>query len=173
MANTFELIETISVGAGGIANVTFSSIPQKYTDLLIKASVRTNRTSALGISDAIELRFNSSTSTYNGRICFTDGSSAGSQSYTSTGGFTASGNQSSNAGLFSSSDVYICNYSGSTFKQWSGEYCAENDATFGYIFMDGGLWSTTTPITSIFCVSVSSVDIMQHSVISLYGISKS
>lgn len=172
MANTFTLIETINVGAGGAVSVTFNSIPQTYTDLLIKASVKTNRTSTLAISDAIETRFNNSTSTYSGIICFTDGSTAGSQTYASTGGFTASGNQTSNTNIFSSSDMYIHNYSGSTFKPWSGDYCAENNAQFGYVFMDGGLWSTTSPITSIVCVPVSA-NLMQYSTISLYGISKS
>jgi hypothetical protein len=172
MANTFTLIETISVGSGGIASVTFNSIPQTYTDLLIKASVKTNRTSALAISDGLTIKFNNSTSTYSNRILYTDGSSAGSQAGSSAG-ITVSGNQTSNANIFSNSEMYICNYSASTFKQFSSENCAENNATFGYVIADGGLWSTTDPITSIVCVSGSAVDIMQYSVISLYGISKS
>jgi len=171
MPNTFTIIERIEVGAGGASSVTFNSIPQTYTDLLMKVSARTNRTVAFGISDSIELRFNNTTTTYSGRFCFTDGSSASSQAYTSTLGVTASGNQASNANMFSSSEIYISGYSGSTFKPTSGEYAAENNATFGYLFIDAGLWSTTSAITSIVCVPLNA-PFLQYSTLALYGISR-
>ena len=37
---TFTKIETITVGSGGAASVTFSSIPQTFTDLVMKISSR-------------------------------------------------------------------------------------------------------------------------------------
>ena len=38
MANTMKALQTVTVGAGGAATVTFSSIPQTYTDLILVVS---------------------------------------------------------------------------------------------------------------------------------------
>jgi hypothetical protein len=40
MANTFELITSSTVGSGGAASITFTAIPQTYTDLKILYSTR-------------------------------------------------------------------------------------------------------------------------------------
>ena len=40
MAVTHNLISTITVGSGGAASIDFTSIPQTYTDLLVKISLR-------------------------------------------------------------------------------------------------------------------------------------
>ena len=40
---TMTPIQTVTVGSGGAANITFSNIPQTYTDLVIKISARSNR----------------------------------------------------------------------------------------------------------------------------------
>lgn len=166
------LIQTYNIGSGGIASVTFASIPQTYTDLLITASVRTARTGASTISDGLELRLNNTTSGYSGRFGFTDGSSASTQSYTATAGLTVSANAAT-ANIFSNSQAYIPNYTSSGFKTINSENCAENNAVFGYVLFDTALWSNTAAITSIVCIPTSATNILEHSTISLYGISKS
>ena len=45
MANTFEQITTVTVGSGGASSIDFTSIPQTYTDLVIKTSARNTSTS--------------------------------------------------------------------------------------------------------------------------------
>ena len=57
MPDTFSKITTVTVGSGGAANITFSSIPQVYTDLCIKISART--TNAY-FRDSVEVRPNGS-----------------------------------------------------------------------------------------------------------------
>ena len=45
--STFVLIEKYTVGAGGVSSVTLGlggTIPQTYTDLVVKASIRTDYT---------------------------------------------------------------------------------------------------------------------------------
>jgi len=62
MANTYTLLETITVGAAGAASVTFNSIPQTgYTDLVIKASPRSDRAN---VKDTIDLKFNGTKDIY-------------------------------------------------------------------------------------------------------------
>mgnify|MGYP003350850134 CR=1 FL=1 len=54
--STYVLISSYTVSAsGGVANFTFSSIPQTYTDLLLRASARTLRSGAYedGLGDEI------------------------------------------------------------------------------------------------------------------------
>ena len=55
MANTYIKIASNTVGSGGVSSITFSSIPQTYTDLVIKASVRTSRGFT---NDALSIKLN-------------------------------------------------------------------------------------------------------------------
>ena len=59
MANpTMTLIASNTVGSGGVASVTFSSIPATYTDLILKSSSRDTTTS---VSAQINIQFNGDT----------------------------------------------------------------------------------------------------------------
>jgi hypothetical protein len=40
MANTYEIISSVTVGAGGAAYIEFTNIPQTYTDLNLVFSGR-------------------------------------------------------------------------------------------------------------------------------------
>ncbi|CAB4173630.1 hypothetical protein UFOVP973_1, partial [uncultured Caudovirales phage] len=46
MANTYVLLNSNTVGVGGTASVTFSSIPQTYTDLMVRISARSTLSGA-------------------------------------------------------------------------------------------------------------------------------
>ena len=59
MANTYQLINSNTVGSGGTATVTFSSIPATYTDFKVVASARTNASNAY--NDWIVVSYNGST----------------------------------------------------------------------------------------------------------------
>ena len=60
---TMTKIASNTVGSGGVASFTFSSIPQTYTDLFIKASLRTG-TGGVG---SYQFTFNGSASGYSER----------------------------------------------------------------------------------------------------------
>jgi hypothetical protein len=48
MTANYVLLEKITVGAAGASSVTFSGIPQTgYTDLILKASIRTGTISSV------------------------------------------------------------------------------------------------------------------------------
>jgi hypothetical protein len=168
MANTYTLIQTIPISSS-VASVTFSAIPQTYTDLIMKVFARTDRAS--GVSDAVYLQFNNSTSSYTGRYVYTDGSSVGSQSYSSIVGASAT-SAGATSNVFSNCEVYITNYTGSMNKTFINDSVTENNATQSYLIYDSGMWANSAAITSIVCVGING-NIVAGSTLSLYGISKS
>ena len=65
MANTYTLLETITVGAAEASSVTFNNIPQTgYTDLVVKISARSTYANTFA---NIKIGFNGSTSTFSYR----------------------------------------------------------------------------------------------------------
>jgi hypothetical protein len=87
MANTFELISSVTATSG--TSVSFTSIPQTYTDLCIFASIRTTYTGGGAVSSAIQ--FNSTTTGYTSRYIQYYGASSvvsGSDTTSTMGGIT-------------------------------------------------------------------------------------
>jgi hypothetical protein len=168
MAVTHKLIQTVTVGAGGAASVEFTSIPGTYTDLVLISSLR----SVNGANDLLmTLAFNGSTSNFTSRYLYGNAPGgtgvSGSNSYFH-GNVNGAG---STASIFTSTSLYIPNYTGSTNKSYSLDNTMENNSTASYPFLVAGLWSQTAAITSITITNAS--NFAQYSSASLYGISKS
>jgi hypothetical protein len=171
MANTFEIIASSTVGAGGTSNITFSSIPQTYTDLVIKYSLRNTLAS---INDNINMTFNSSTAGYSDVVLIGGGSSASSFSRSSRSEisyfYQNSANSTSNA--FSNGEIYIPNYSNSSVnKSVSIDSVIENNATGCVLAIDAALLQNTAAITSI-TFNSNNGTFVQYGTIYLYGIKK-
>ena len=176
MANpTMTLIGTpITVGSGGAASVTFSSIPATYTDLKLVMSARTTAAEYRSVG---VMYFNSDTTgaNYSYRLLYGIGSGTGSASGTGTGGgflFYVDG-ASNTASTFNNLDVYIPNYTATTTKSFSNDGVSEtNDATNNGIGLNASLWSGTAAISSITLSSFSG-NFAQYSTFYLYGIKNS
>jgi hypothetical protein len=166
MATTYTLISSVTVGSGGAANITFSSIPATYTDLLVKLSIRTVQTDTF---DLIKMYFNGTESNVSMRELYGTGSAAasGSQSQNRLG--YVSGN-SSTSNTFGSSELYIPNYASSNNKSSSADSVSENNATTAIAGITANLWSSSSAITSITFYSQNG-NVMQYSTAYLYGIS--
>jgi hypothetical protein len=168
MPNTFELIASSTVGSGGAANITFSSIPQTFTDLSLKVSTRDANAN---VTTYLTVGFNGSTANFSIRGLGGNGSSA--NSWTSPSNFLGDGvGANATASTFSNMDFYIPNYAGSTNKSWSADAVGENNATQAQMSMVAGLWSQTAAITSIILYPLTA-NFSQHSTAYLYGIVKS
>ena len=172
MSNTMVKLDSITVGSGGASSVTFSNISQKYTDLLIKMSTRTNRANA-GSGDPLQVTMNGvTTSLYRDMVMRGNGTAASSfydtpststnASRTSDGGSTAS--------VFGSTDFYIPNYANNYYKSTSSQGVSENNATLAYIEIAAGQYRSMAPVTSVTITPVGSF--VQYSVFTLYGIFK-
>lgn len=172
MANMIP-ISTVTVGSGGAATIDFVNIPQTYTDLLIKVSSRDNLAYSWGQG---YIRFNGSTSGYDGRQAYGNGSSvasaSGSGNWGTTYGLAGRGSgASTTSNIFSNCDIYITNYGGSNNKSYSYDGVTENNATLSMAEIVAGVWSNTAPITSITLLTPSQTW-QQYSTATLYGIRK-
>jgi hypothetical protein len=167
-----ELIQTATVGSGGAASVTFSSIPQTYTDLVIISSAR--HTS--GTADNLVIQLNGTTSSYSG--IYLGGTGTGTQNYTQSSlGVTSGllvgniGGTSYTANTFQASVTNIPNYTGTAAKLAIQNGGFENNSTTGYHSITTSRSTVTAAITSI-VIKPSAYSLAEHSTFSLYGVLK-
>jgi hypothetical protein len=166
-------LSTVSVGAGGSASISFSNIPQGYTDLVLKLSTRT--TASGWTTTGLTLTFNgSSASVYSRRSLYnTSAGSAGSNSTSSTtsfvGGIVSCG-ASSTSNTFGTASIYIPNYSDFNYKNISVESVSENNGTDTAQTYTFGLFADPSPITSLTLTDANGGSFVQHSIATLYGV---
>jgi hypothetical protein len=167
MPNTYQKIASVTLTSAA-ASIDFTSIPSTYTDLLIKASLRS---AAASVNPGLKITFNTSALNFTGRNVYGDGSTAGS--YTDTAGEIGilAGN-SATANTFGNCEIYIPNYAGATNKSFSVDSVNENNATSASQYLYANLWSQTAAITAISLLSGGAANLMQYSSATLYGISK-
>lgn len=169
---TYKLISSVTVGAGGAASLSLTSIPADYTDLVFKFSGRRSTSSPYNV----RLTFNSSGGTaYSGRYLLSDGSSAfsGSASGQPHIELFYSPGTSETSNTFNNTEIYIPNYTGSQNKSLSADMVSENNGTT--VVLNGftaGLWSSSSAITSI-TMTPESGSFVQYSTAYLYGIKSS
>lgn len=155
-------IETVVVGSGGAASITFSAIPATFTDLVVVMSLRNSVDTATST-----LAFNVSGGTYTTRRLLGSGSAV-SSSTSRTDYFAVP--SSMTASTFGNTLIYIPNYAGSAAKSYSTDSVTENNATLAQQSIIAGLWSETDAITSIALNAAGGGNWVEHSSASLYGI---
>jgi hypothetical protein len=158
MAATYTPIASITVGTA-TNSVTFSSIPQTYTDLVVVSQMQLTTGSQL-----IFLRFNSDGGTnYSVTRIYGDGSSATSDRYTSQSGIDSSYVSNTARTI---ANINIQNYSNSTTnKSVLGRW---NSSSFTTLL--AGLWRNTNAITSVTLTANGSDTFIAGSTFNLYGI---
>jgi hypothetical protein len=170
MPVTYKKIASVTVGSGGAASMSFTSIPATYTDLVFHISTRLDSASTANFH---LLKFNTSSTNFTARSLQGSGSAASSGSVTQGRGGLDQGT-SYTANTFSSTQIYIPNYAGSTNKSYSVETVTENNATEAFSQLLAGLWSDTSAINAIeIYPDTSGRNYVQHTTATLYGISKS
>lgn len=158
-------IATIDV-TGSPAVITFSSIPQNYTDLWVIFSLRTSDNAFLN------MWFNGSKASYNNKHVYGEGASSGSSTRTDV--YIGNTNPSSaTAGTFGSGTLRISNYTSSTNKNFSFEHVQEQNSNAAAMYMGAGIWSNSSAITSISFENWSTPNTFAvGSTATLYGITK-
>jgi hypothetical protein len=164
LANTYTLIEAKTL-ASAVSSVTFSSIPQTYTDLKLVCSTRL----VSGNFPDLNISFNGSTSNFTNKNILGSGASVTSGTDVRVIGFTEGTSQTSST--FTNGEVYIPNYTSSNYKSFSADNVTENNATTAYSHLVAGLWSDVSAITSITISAGANFD--SASTFYLYGIKNS
>lgn len=178
MAKGYQLIQAQTL-TGSAASVTFSNIPQNYTDLIVKISGRATSTS--GTSRAIRLEINGDTtySNYRQRYLRTDDTGAANAgAFLSSTGlryyFYGLPNANVTANSFGAAELTFINYAGSSYKTFSAEAFAEGfhnpfTGTAGNS-VTAALWVNTAAITTLVFTPDDSSSFTAGSTFYLYGV---
>ena len=165
--NTYEAIATQTLGsATGI--ITFSSIPQTYTDLIMVVSAKV--TSAT--YDISAIRVNSVTSNYSRTYLEGSGSSATSGRATAEISLRAGYLPGTNYTSQLSADIYhFMNYSNTTtYKTVLCRHNAVNTSTNFNVVTQVSLIPTTSAITQITLQTANGANLNTGSTFQLFGI---
>ena len=160
-------IQTVDL-ASTQASISFNSIPQDYTDLVLLVS---SRSDGAFTSSEIDIALNGSSSDFTGRYLYGSGSAAGVATDTTLVGVSSAA--SNTADTFGNATIYIANYTGSTNKSISTDSVGESNATTAYMAIAATLWSQTAAITSLTLQLDNGVrNFVAGSTASLYKITK-
>lgn len=148
------------------ANITFSSIPQTYTDLICLVSANTT------INDAnLVYFFNGTTANHSVRNLLGVGSGNGI-SQSGTGALQWASSRVGTSNTFASGSIYIPNYTSANPKSTSTEGVSEENATGAYQILTAGLFNSSAAITQLTLQVSSGQNLIQNSSATLYGITR-
>ena len=167
--NSYESIATVTVGSGGSASVSFTSIPADYTHLQVRGILRSTR----ALSQAgVLFRLNSDTgSNYSFHGLLGDGSSVYSngstnQTYINMGELPAG---SASSGIFGAFVVDILDYKDTNKYKTVRLLTGQDRNGAGEINLRSGNWRNTNAITSI-TIKEDISNMAEYSHFALYGI---
>ena len=167
MATTYEPIATQTLGSAA-AGVTFSSIPQTYTDLVIIGNC--------GISNAgvtLSLRFNGDTgSNYFEHTMFGNGTTVGGSKALSITSAYCNDTVAFDSSLDGNITININNYSNTTsYKSVLGRVNrGVNNGNYPGTSIWSNSWSSNSAITNILIFPTDGSNIVSGSTFTLYGI---
>ncbi len=164
----YESIAT-AVGTGSSGTITFSSIPSGYQHLQIRGIARDDRGVAL---NNCYLRFNSATTGYSTHYLYANGSTVGSDSWTSADyidvGINTGANPSS--GFVSAFIIDILDYGNTSKYKTVRSLSGSNQNGSGSLRFQSGLWQSTNAVSTITLHANTSWNFTAATQFALYGI---
>lgn len=159
MATTYDVIETQTLGSAA-TTVTFSSIPATYTDLILIVN------GTVSSSSNSYIRFNSDAgSNYSDTLLYGTGSGSPGSERNATQTRVNAGNMY--ASTMNTSIVHIFNYTNTNvYKTIFGRW----NSAANIVGATGGLWRSTSAITSITLSLLSSYTFSANDTFTLYGV---
>jgi hypothetical protein len=170
VTNSFDSIQTITVGAGGTLTAQFTSIPQTYKHLQIRYTAKSNRAVTV---ESISLRFNATGSNqYTGHSMAGNGGGTMSTVYESgqnSGLSSYITGTSANASIFGAGYIDIYDYT-STSKTKTVRSLGGVDLNgSGNITVASSMWNNTSAINAIQFLS-GGTGWEQYTSFALYGV---
>ena len=177
VTTSYESIATVTVGGGGAADITFSSIPSDYTHLQIRGIARSTNGSVNGIN--IYVRFNSDTGSnysYHGLTTY-QGASAAVEAFGGANSTFALAGTMPNSGLlsnmFNATVIDVLDYANvnkyKTTRSLSGYDMNGAVTGYNYLGLYSSNWRSTSAISTITLLGASD-NFAQYSQFALYGI---
>jgi hypothetical protein len=173
VTNSYESIATTTVGSGGSATVTFSSIPATYTHLQIRCISR----STVGNSNLFyKLNSDSSNTNYNLHILSGDGSSTSASAITSgsANSFILANEvvakTTDTANAFGVTIIDFLDYSNTNKYKTTRALGGRDLNGSGGIALTSNLWQNTAAINTIVLNPDPSGSFVEYTQFALYGI---
>lgn len=168
-------IATVTVGSGGASYVEFTSIPNVYEHLQIRAIGRTNR-SANGDYALISVNGDTSTSNYTTHYLQGNGSAATAGAYVQSFAGALMNRwaaASDGASIFGAGILDILDYSNTnkykTFRDISG---LETNTSNSQVNFESSIWLSTAVINALRITPGAGTSWNQYSSFALYGIKR-
>ena len=167
---TYTLINSTTLSTAQ-ATVTFSSIPNTFTDLKLVVSARTTRANDVDLLNI--LLNNDSSALYSQIVMYANGSTlAGAQiSGDSSVYYNWIDAATSTTSIFGSSEIYIPSYTSGEYKSFYSFSTQEQNSTTAYISNSSNLYRSTNAISQIRLKSHFDENFIAQSSFYLYGIS--
>lgn len=164
--SSYESISTVTVGSGGSASITFSSIPATYTHLQLRIAASA---SAVG---NFRMTFNSDTgSNYAWHQLYGTGASALASAGASQSNMVVGYDNKANISFPAAAIIDILDYANTnkykTTRSLSG---TEQNTSDGLILFRSGLWMNTNAVSTIAISLDATLTFNQYSSFALYGI---
>lgn len=169
-----DLIQRVTVGAGGASFIEFTSIPATYQHLQVRGLLRS--TTAASLADDVRLRLGNLSidtgSNYAGHTLEGNGTSVQSVSWTSLTwiariGYAPRANSTANA--WGGIVIDILDYASTSKTKTSRSVCGVDLNGTGVVTLASGLWNSTNAVTNIRLFSEAN-NFSQYSTLSLYGV---
>lgn len=167
--NSYESIQTVTVGSGGSSSVDFTSIPNTFKHLQIRGILRGTNAS---VEVSNRIRFNGDTaSNYSYHAVYGNGTSAAAEQIATVNVmlFGSSPAASAASNIFGSTVIDILDYADTNKYKTVRALSGGDQNGSGGIYLASNSWRNTAAITSI-TLFASTGNLAQHSHFALYGI---
>ena len=174
MGGDFQSIATVTVGSGGSATITFSSIASTWSHLQIRYIARS---AYAGNTSSLKIRFNSDTASnyYSYHEIYADGATAaayagGAAGYMQFDQITAA---NKSASIFGAGIIDILNYGSSTNNKTVRFLDGWDANGSGAVVFGSALWkpSIVAAVSQIDITEFNGSNFAQYSSFALYGVS--
>jgi hypothetical protein len=168
-AGTYESIATVTVGSGGAASVSFTSISATYTHLQIRYI---GRGTVASTQEVMKIEFNSDATAGNYARHWLQGTGSAVNSY-GEGNFSDNlrllAGDTTGSNIFGVGVIDVLDYANTNKYKTTRTLSGYDNNGEGQIALTSGLWKNTAAITTITLTAFSG-NLKQYSQFALYGI---
>jgi hypothetical protein len=161
--SSYESIATVTVGSGGSASVSFSSISSDYTHLQLRGITANSVSGDSSSGVLISLNSDTTAGNYKSHALYGDGSSVTASSSTRTLGLSGS------TSGYNTYVIDILDYKNTNKYKTVRSLSGFDQNGYGFVWFGSVLWMNTNAVTAI-TLTPGANNFLQYSQIGLYGV---